>query len=407
MKCGSIGLVLLLTFAWTGCSNQGNSYYKAAQKSYRQGDYKIAAEQFEQAIEANGNRAEYYLDYGYCLIQNNDYEKAKTVFESVVMDKENTIVQKNNEKAYRGLGIAEYLEGDFEASLQAFNQAIQFASSESYELDILMYMGAANMQLAQFQEAEKSFSEVLKRDSKHKMALKLRGEVYARLGRYEDSIKDYSAAKRIDPKDYDVYFGLYEVYKQQNDNENARNILDEATSLPIKDAKDQFYLAKAHYLQEDLAQAKEGFELASAQGITESYLYLGDIAFTQGEMDTALTYYKQYETESASKSSSMYERLATCYMQLEAYDQALAAAQTGLLYTGENERKVLLKTTVIAYEHLGDYVNALKYMEEYVALYSDDEAAIKEYEYIKTRQGLETNREELQGASASNQITKP
>lgn len=407
LRIGAISLIILLTFGLAGCGNQGKSYYKDAIKSYNQGDYEAAAESFAKAIELKDDNADYYIDYGYCLIELENYTEAESMFRKAILDKENSIVDKNNKKAYRGLGIMNYLEGNYESALEDFNKAMEYTSLKEYDVDILSYMGAANLQLGNYEEALANFTRIIQDEPKNIIALKGRGEVNYQLGNYEDSITDYTTAKKLKKDDYDVYFGLYNAYTALGDSENGNDILEQAASLPIKDDEDKFNLAKIHYYQGNNTQALDGFKLASEQGVVESYFYLGDIYLADGDDTTAVYYYELYLKEAQPKSASFYSKLATSYLNIKSYDQALDMIHKGLTYAGSMDKQNLLRNEIIAYEHLGDYESAYTKMQAYLSSYPEDEEAKRELEFLATRQGNAVQGENSEDSQTSDEIVKP
>ena len=52
---------------------------------------------------------------------------------------------------------------------------------------------------------------------------------------------------------------------------------------------------------------------------------------------------------------------------------------------GNAYRQELSYNRIVAYENLGDFESAKKYMKEYLKAYPDDERAQREYEFLQTR----------------------
>lgn len=406
MKVRIIAMMIILAFLFTGCGNQGKSYYKSAVKEYKKGDYETAASDFIKAIELKADNADYYMDYGYCLIQLERYEEARKNFQKAILDKENSIVNKNNKKAYRGIGIAFYMSGDYKNALASFTKAMEFDSLNDYNMDIVSYMGNANLLLGNYEDAVQNFTTVLEKEPKNSMVLKSRAKSYNLLGKYEESSMDYSAAKKIDGTDYDVYFGLYDAYQGLGKSSEAKAILEEATSLTIKDDEDKFYLAKIHYYQGNFEQATDGFLAASELGYAESYLYLGDIYSNQGDTENAMYYYEMYLKEASSKNAAFYNKLGVCYLDNGEYKKALEMIEAGLDCAGSQEQKNLLRNEIIAYEHLGDFTSAYTKMESYLIKYPDDEEAVRDMEFLKTRQN-QIQEEEEEDSEPVDEIVKP
>lgn len=408
-QIGIVSMLIILTFILAGCGNKAKSYYQTAVKQYNQGEYETSAENFEKAIELKDDNADYYIDYAYCLAALKDYDKAEETFQKAILDKVNSIVNKNNKKAYRGLGIVNYMKGDYEQALEFFEKAMEYDSLNEYDVDIVSYMGSTNLMLGNYEEAAANFTTVIESKPKNVIALISRGEVYYQLGRYEESITDYTAAKKLDRENYDVYFGLYQSYEASGDSTNAAAILEEASQLTIEDDEDKFNLAKVQYYQGNEDQALDAFKSASEQGYTESYLYLGNIYLANEDEASALYYFELYQQEATPTDASFYNKLGTCYLNTGDYENALSVIESGLKYAGSQNKKSLLKNEIIAYEYLGDFTTAYTKMETYLAAYPDDEDAKRDMEFLETRQSSQDTEEseESEESEKSDEIVKP
>jgi tetratricopeptide (TPR) repeat protein len=71
-------------------------------------------------------------------------------------------------------------------------------------------------------------------------------------------------------------------------------------------------------------------------------------------------------------------------MRLGEYKDALAYLQWSMNYPSGSLR-VLKKNEIIAHEKLGDFDTALEKIQEYINLYPEDQEALREWEFIKTR----------------------
>lgn len=400
-QCFIIGTSIILTLMMGGCSNKATSYYKSAQELYKKGNYEEAAAKYEKAIKQKDDNADYYINYGFCLVSLGEYEKAKENFERAILDKKNTIVNKNNKKAYRGLGILSYTKGDYGEAIEQFEKALTIDSLNEYDQDIISYIGNANYALGDYETAISNYTEVLKSDEKNQSVLCSRGQAYVQLEQYEESIKDFMAAKKLAPNDFDIYFSLYQMYEAQNDTENAEKILNEAANLKVNDLNDQFALAKVHYYQGNLEQAFDEFESLSKEGFVESNLFMGDIYYSEGNYAKACTYYEEYLASGATFQANYYSRLITCYIETENYAKAKTVMKEALSKDSNSSSKDLLKNEIILYECLGNYKTAYKKAKAFVKNYPDDEDAKKELEFLKTRQSKDESKDD------TNKIEKP
>mgnify|MGYP002508006563 CR=1 FL=1 len=79
----------------------------------------------------------------FTLIQLEEFEHAKEQFQRVISEKEIDMVQGNNKKAYRGLGIVEYCNGQYELALEQFEKALSIKQEEKLNTDLLLYQSSA------------------------------------------------------------------------------------------------------------------------------------------------------------------------------------------------------------------------------------------------------------------------
>lgn len=399
-----VSVIIILTFLMTGCGNQGKSSYNTAMKEYNKGNYEDAAVAFEKAIRLKDDLAEYYIDYGFCLIQLNRFDEAETMFQKAILDKENKIVNRNNKKAYRGLGIAAYMQADHQKALELFEKAINIHSLNDYDMDIVSYMGSANLSLGNYEVAIENFTEAIAKNSKDLGLLLSRAKAYEKLGKYEECIQDYQAAKKLDAKNYEVYLGLYHAYASMEQMSEAANVLEEALGISPESAKDKFYVGRILYNQGKMDQAFSCFEEASQEGYVESYRYLGDIYSEKDDYENAKYYYEMYLKEANPQDGAFYNQLASVYLLLGDYNDALRMIEEGIKDTNLSVKQSLLRNEVIAYEHLGEYETAYTLMTSYLEIYPEDEDAVRDMEFLKTRQGQVSESEE---STESIEIVKP
>lgn len=385
-----VSIVIILAFLLTGCSNKGKAFYNTAMKEYSNGNYEAAADSFVKAIKNRNDVAEYYIDYGFCLIQLQQYQEASVMFQKAILEKESSIVIKNNKKAYRGLGIAAYVSGDYKKASEWLQRAMEYDTLKEYDEDILSYLGASNLALKNYKDAIENYTEVLKKNPKSTEAHVNRAKAYFISEDYEASINDYLEAKKQQPKSYAIYLGLYEAYKANHQMVEADAALEEATKLKPETPEDDFNLAKVLYYQGKADQAFSSFEEAGQNGYYESYLFLGDIYSERGDYENAVYFYEKYQEKANSQDAVFYDRLGKSYLLSDDYAKALTVIQKGLEIGNLSVKKSLLRNEIIAYEHLGDYESAYNKMTSYLKQYENDSDAIRDMEFLKTRQGQKT-----------------
>ena len=92
--------------------------------------------------------------------------------------------------------------------------------------------------------------------------------------------------------------------------------------------------------------------------------------------------------------------LAEIEMEKGNYTAALDYINQGLAMEEVTNQKDLMSNQIIACEYTGDFAKAWSVVQEYVTLYPEDEAAQREYIFLKNRQTQESTEEvqELQGS---------
>lgn len=384
-KAAAAGLTALLIAGFTGCGlKTAGGYYKEALGYLDQKNYTKAVESFENAIERNPERAEFYIDYGLMQIQMGDYEDALDTFDKAILEKDVKMVKENNKKAYRGMGIAHFNMLDYDRALEYFNKALEISGASDLNADILAYKGSICEKLGLWREAVSAYDEILRTSDGNADIYTARAYAYLNVGGIQMSRDDYDKAISLDPDNFNIYLGKYALMKQTNDEIGAAAVLAQAAALPVNTAEDRFQFAKVKYYQKD-PKAEELLEACAAEGSTLSYFYLGEIARENGEYENALTNYKAYLDNNNFVNSALYNQMTVCSMEVGDYDGALGYIEKGLKVSTPEQAKTLRHNEVAVYEKRGDYEGAYEKAAEYLKDYPDDERMMREYEFLTTR----------------------
>lgn len=381
-------IFVFMTLGLVGCK-KASSYYKDANKDYKAGQYEEAAIKYEKAIELVQDRAEYYIDYGMCLIQLGDYKEAIEQFDKAILDKDNSIVRQNNKAALRGKGIAYYLNGKYKKAVKCFDEALDNPSKTEYNIDIMSYKGSAKEKLGEYEEALSIYNDILLKDEDNIAILQSRANIQYLLQNYEESLKNYNTLLEKNKKDLSLYLGKYQVLKAQGKDTDAETLLNEALDVATSNTPEQKYqVAKIYYYLGDYNTAMTELTSAGEAGYTESYQYLGNIYLENNDITNAIYYFELYLEKANSKNiSPVYNQIAYCYMMQGNYEEALSYINKGLKNaTTENEQE-LRKNEIIVYEKMGDVDLALEKMESYIKDYPEDEEAANDYIFLQTRIG--------------------
>jgi len=383
-KLLSVGLVITIIITLTGCSSAG-SYDKAGKKYFSDGNYEAAATSFSDAISANPNRADYYIDYGMALIELGKEEEAITQFDHVYMDKDIILINKNNKRALRGKGIAYYSSQKYEEAITQFEAAAQINQLKELDEDILTYMADTYIKLGNNDKAIETYTLIISENQKNASALIRRAVCYKNTGDYEKSLADYDAVIALEPANYDYYFGKYYLMSENDDESGAAAVLLQLAAIAAKTEEDKYNVAKLHFLQGDYETALTEFDKAYSNGIVEANFYVGEIYRENKDYTKAVYYYELFIKDSDAVSPAVYNQMAYCLIKMEKYTEALEYLEKGIKQNQAGFLQILMKNEIIAYEKLGKLKEANKKLGEYLALYSGDGQTIREAEFLETR----------------------
>lgn len=400
LKKKALLAILCLSLVLSGCGlSKANRSYSKALSYYEDGEYEKAESYFIDAIKANPDKAEYYLDYGFTLVKLGRYEDAIKEFQRILMEKEIAIVKQNNKKAYRGIGIAYLYAQSYEEAIKNFDLALEITELKDLDTDILYYKGNALERSGNLEEASKIYTEILEIQKDDAAIYNARANINRILGNYEESIKDYDKAIEISKGDFDLYFGKFAALKELSRTSEAEEVLKIAAELPVHSEKDSFELAKVYFYQKNYDHAKIQLEQSLKNGFIEANYFLGEISIAEGNYKQAIEYFETFEESGGMVSGMFYNQLLTCYLNEEEYDKAKNTLKKAKKYSDVSIERQLLRNEIILLEKTGDFNEAYEKMKKYLKRYPDDADAQRDATFLKTRvegasNGTDTNQSE-------------
>jgi len=135
-------------------------------------------------------------------------------------------------------------------------------------------------------------------------------------------------------------------------------------------------------------------------------LYLAQVYEAEEDSANAEKYYQAYVDSGTADSVAM-NALAEIQMGKGNYEAALEDIRQGLAMDNVTNQQELLSNQIIAYEYSGDFTSAWDVVQQYVSLYPDDEAAQREYIFLKNRQSMDesSNTESTEESAAGDSST--
>ncbi len=378
--------VLTASFITACGGKSADAYYKDGNKLMESGKYEDAVTAFEQAINKNAERAEYYIADGFAYIGLERYDEAINQFNKGYSEKDNQVVRENNKAIYRGRGIAELKAGKYEDALDTFNKALEIKEYSELNSDIKKYTALANIKLGNYKAAAELYEELLKSEKPYAELYCKLADTYAAIGEFDKAVENYELAIGLDKDNFDSYFGEYELYLNNDRKDEAMAALEKAAAIKVTDDMSGYKSGILEYLRGNYEKAEVTLGTAYDKKIYEASYYLAKIAETGGDFASAKMYFQRYEKDTGRVSlSGWYDGMAECEIREENYEGALQHVLKGLALEDISYMKSLLLKKITVYEKLNNYEEAYNASVEYLKLYPKDEKVSKESMFLKSR----------------------
>lgn len=243
-----------------GFNNRGFAWYQS-------GSNEKALHDFNKAIELNPKYANALNNRAMLFMRVKKYRDAVKDFSSAIaLDETNPKHYQNRRTAYLELGMQQQADADGDkiawlARLNDLNTAVtkspkdpkpyiqrasHLAKGGRSDIALANYEAAINvapdsgdgyisraMYYLESNEPQKAIadcSDALERKWSNK-ALSIRGDAYLQMGRYDDAINDYTAAKRLDTGVAEAYFRRAQQREERGNKEGARADYEVARQL--------------------------------------------------------------------------------------------------------------------------------------------------------------------------------
>lgn len=272
-------------------------------------EYRQALEDYNKALELNPNNLEFYRQRALCHLCHHSLELASSdllLVESI----ENQKRCENNE-----IGLDFFGKGEFEQSLQPFNQLIQANPAEPIAYQ---NRGAAHYQLGHLDLAIDDFDRALQLAPQKEELYAMRGAAYLLVSHFEEAQKDLLTAVQLNPEGTAAYKNLAALYYATDDLDEALNYCLKVLSYSSNDPEMLRDLALIYFLQENYAEALTYCNKLSELGeaTTTIYLVRGLCLFENHQFEDAIRSYDHAIESDPSLSQAYFNRGQAYYCLL-------------------------------------------------------------------------------------------
>ncbi len=196
---------------------------------YLKKDYPHALADFDRAVTLDGRYAFAFASRGNTYLAMREFDLAITDYDTALRLNPNLV------RAYHARGNAYSAKAQYDKAILDFDQVIRLDPNPA------AYVGRclARAVLALLQEALADCNDAIALRADDPGALGTRGFVYLKLGRLDDSIADFDAALRLDPRRALSLYGRGIAKQRKGDTNEANDDIAAATALKA-DIAEQF-----------------------------------------------------------------------------------------------------------------------------------------------------------------------
>lgn len=294
--------------------------------------------------------------------------------------------RRENQTAYRQIGINAMESGDYAGAVDAFNSALGqcIGKITENELDICYYKAAAQYASGDSEGAVATYTAIIDYDKKAADTYYLRGCVYLKQGNTESAVSDFDAAVRYNSDDYELYVNIYENLLAYDMTEKGEEYLNKAFDIKGNSAEDYAWRGRIYYYLGQYDNAMTELNSALDKESVTANLYIAQVYEAQSDSENAEVYYQNYVNSGAADSEAM-NSLGEIEMAKGNYSGALTYLQQGIAMENVTNRRELMQNLIICYEYTFDFNSAWNVVQEYVQAYPDDASAQREYIFLKNR----------------------
>lgn len=290
-----------------------------------------------------------------------------------------------DQEAYRQYGMNCIENGDYEAAVEAFQNALNQSHGKvtPMEIDICYYKAEAQFLSGDYEGAETTYQALIdyKDDANSYF---LRGCMRFKLGMQEEAISDFGMAVSRQKNDRNLYIGIYEAMAANNLESEGQYYLHQALEVSGDKAEDLMQKGRVYLMLGDSQNAVASLLNAIEKGSVEANFYLAEAYDELGDTHNADIYFQAYLNAGIASSYELCE-VGSRLMKRGDYEHAVDYFRTALSLEEVPNKAAILKNMVMAYEGQYDFASALEAMEQYLELVPDDEMALKEMTFLSTR----------------------
>ncbi len=325
------------------------------------------------------NKTEESTQVGMQAIAEHEYDDALQAFQIAEEKKENP------QMIARGRGIASVGLTDYTAAVTYFKEALSYSDVwvDELDYDINFYLAEAYKKSGDYNKSIETYSAILDMQPKNVTAYYQRGCGYLMNDMHDKAIQDFDKALNLDKDNYDLRIEVAGQLSEAGYDTEGKQYLSEF----LKDKQEKlsdFDTGRIYFYLQDYENAKVCFEKARDDENQNVILFLGKTYEQLGDYNYAASTYQNYLNKHQD-AAVIYNQLGLCKLQSGDYEGAKVSFSTALAIENNGMEQTLEFNQIVATEYVGDFKQASILMEAYCKKYPDDQMAVRENIFLKTR----------------------
>ena len=320
----------------------------------------------------------------YDALDKNEYEEALVLIKAT----EDSLETREKERL---LGISYIGVLDNKKAIEHLVNCLSNSNGYIGELDYdtNYYLALAYSREGHYEKALDIYKAIINIKEDETRAHYFSGVTLLNMGRKTDAILAFDKAMELsvngNKSDFEQIIEIYLVLDQYGYTEQGREYIQ--TVLKNNTIKDDLNKGKMYFYINEYQSAidiiEPLLEVESPKKESELSMFLGLSYEALGDKNYAV---KVYENSLKKKEdAALYNQLGVCQLERKSYDSALEAFKQGLELEDPIYTKYLRFNEIVALEYLGEFEKVKGLLVEYLKSYPNDEAAIREQKFLKTR----------------------
>ncbi len=344
---------------------ESSAYNEIAKLYFYFNEWDNAEYYIKQAIDLDSNNKWYYYLLLDIYVMQNKLEEQIDVYSSLIqIEPHNPVYYFQKIQVLRELAL--------------YKRAIRFIKKTESQLgqsnDLSIELKNIFLDQNNFEKAEKTIRDVLKKDPADQRFLSELASVYLHFSKYDEAISVYNDLLAVDQNNPTAIIALYKIYANKKDVRNQEIYLSKIVDNPIiniETKKDIFY----KLLIENNISEHESFQLIAEKAL-KLYpdepifnLILADIYAKEEQYALAIPHYNRSLNSGLIKDEYVYTKLIEIYFSQKDFDLALNTTRLaisrypysarlyyyqGLAYFNKNEYSQTVEALLMAEEFIID-----------------------------------------------------